>query len=78
MTTSKVSQLEGNYHRHVTVVPRFHTKHSKLRIGVVQVENCKLPKHFGTPPIGERALVRDLIEESWSRVSCSLLNFVVK
>jgi hypothetical protein len=78
IATSEVGQFEGNYHRHFTVVPRFHTNHSKLRIGVVQVEKCELPKDFRGPPMGDRALVRNFIEEGWSGASCSLLNFVVK
>jgi len=83
MATSEVSHLEGNYHRHVAVtrvVPRFHTEHSKLRMGVIQVLNCELPKYLSTPPMQYRVLVRNLIDESWSRVTCrgSLLNFIVK
>jgi hypothetical protein len=42
---------------------RSHTNHDKLRIGVVQVEKCELPKDFRGPPIADRVLVRNFIEE---------------
>ena len=61
-------------------MPRSHTNHNKLGTGVVQVENCELPKRFSTPPIGDRALVSNFIDEGWpgSVACCSMLNFVVK
>jgi len=37
-----------------------------------------LPKHFRGPPIGDRVLVRNFIEEGCSRAGCSLLNVVIK
>jgi len=55
-----------------------HTNHGKLRIGVVQVEKCELPKDFRGPPIGERVVVRNSIEEGWSGACCGLRNFVVE
>jgi hypothetical protein len=57
---------------------RPHTKHGKLRIGIVQVEKCELPKHFRGPPIGDRVLVRNVIDEGWSGAGCSLLNVVIE
>jgi hypothetical protein len=77
MATSEVSQFECNDHHHSIHIARLHTKHGKLRIGIVQVENCQLPKDFSGPPIGDRALVRKFIE-GWSRACCCLLNFVIK
>jgi hypothetical protein len=64
-------------------MPRSHTNRDKLRIGVVQVEKCELPKDFsgarGAPiQVGDRDLVRQFIEGGWSGASCDLQNFVVK
>src|SRR5882757_3436900 len=77
MATSEVSQFEGNDHHHSIGIARFHTNRGKLRIGIVQVEDCQLPKDFSGPPIRSRALVRKSIE-GWSGASCCLLNFVIK
>jgi hypothetical protein len=78
IATSEVSQFNGNVHHYFTVMPRSHTNRDKLRMGVVQVEKCELPKDFSGPPIGDRVLVKQLIEEGWSGACFSLLNFVVK
>src|SRR6266567_589023 len=78
IATSQVSQFNGNVHRHFIGMARSHTNHGKMRIGVVQVEKCQLPKHFRGPPIGDRVLVRNFIEEGCSRAGCSLLNVVIK
>jgi hypothetical protein len=78
VTTSEVSQFKSNVHRHFTVMPRPHTDRDKLRIGVVQVEKCELPKDFRGPPIGDGVLVRNFIEEGGRWAGCSLLNVVIK
>jgi hypothetical protein len=78
MATSEVSQFNGNVHRHFIGIARSHTNHSKLRIRVVQVEKCELPKDFRGPPIGDRLLVRNFIEEGCSGAGCSLLNVIIK
>ena len=44
----------------------------------MQVDNCELPKDFSGPPIGDRALVRQFIEEGWSAAYCGLQKFEVK
>jgi len=76
MAASEVSQFEGNDHHHTIGMARLHTNHGKLRIGIIQVENCQLPKDFSGPPIGNRAPVRKFIE-GWSGAYCCLLNFVI-
>jgi hypothetical protein len=80
IATSEVSQFKANIHRHFIGpgVARSHTNHGKLRIGVIQVEKCELPKDFRGSPIGNRVLVRNFIKESWSGAGCSLLNVVIK
>ena len=78
IATSEVSQFKGNVHPHFIGMARSHTNHGKLRIGVVQVEKCELPKDFSGPPIGDRHLVGQFIEEGWTGTGCSLLNFVDK
>ena len=78
IATSEVCQFKGNVHHHFIVMPRSHTNRDKLRIRVVQVENCELPKDLSGPPIGNRVLAKQLIEEGWSGACFSLLNFVVK
>ena len=76
IATSEVSQFKGNVHCHFILVPRPHTNRDELRIGVVQIEKCKLPKDFGGPPIGDEVLARNFIEDGWSGAACSLLNVV--
>jgi hypothetical protein len=78
IATSEVSQFEGNDNSHFIDMARFHMNHGELRIGVVQVDNCELPKAFSDPPIGDKAPVRNSIEEGCSRAGCSLPNFVIK
>jgi hypothetical protein len=80
ITTSDVSQFKGNVHHHFIDMARFYTNHDRLRIGVVQVEKCELPKDFSDSPIENtrnRDLVRQFIEEGCASC-CGLLNFVVK
>jgi hypothetical protein len=70
---------EDNVHHHPTGWAKFHTDPSYLKIRVVQVESCKLPKELiGLPPGRAQDLVRQFIDEGWSGASCRLLNFVVK
>ena len=76
VATSEVSQPKGKVHRHFIVAAGSHTNHDKLRIGVIQVENCQLPKEFSGPPIGNRAPVRKSIK-GWSGACFSLLNFII-
>ena len=79
VATSEVSQFEGKVHRHFIGTARSHTNHDKLRIGIVQVEERKLPKDFRGPLIGDGGvLVRNFIEEGWSGATCSLLNVIIK
>jgi hypothetical protein len=78
VATSEVSQFEGKVHRHFIGMARSHTNHDKLRIGIVQVEERKLPKDFRGAPIGDGVLVRNFIEEGWSGATCSLLNVIIK
>ena len=78
IATSEVSQFEDNDNSHFVDMAKFYRNHGKLQIGVVQVESCELPKDFSDPPIGDRAPVRNSIEEGCSRTGCSLLNFVIK
>ena len=74
--TSEVSQPKGKVHRHFIVTAGSHTNHDNLRIGVIQVENCQLPKDFSGPPIGNMGPVRKFIE-GWSGACGCLLNFVI-
>jgi hypothetical protein len=76
--TSEVSQFKANVHSHFIGMARSDTNHGKLRIGIVQVEKCELPKHFRGPPIGDRVLMRNFVEEGCSGPGCSLLNIVIK
>ena len=78
IAASKVSQFKGNDHRHFIGMSRFHTNRGKLRIGVVHIEKCELPKGFRDPPIGDRIVVRNFIYEGTSGAGCSLLNVVIK
>ena len=57
---------------------RSHTNHDKLRIGVIQVEKCELPKDFRGPPVRDGVLVRNPTEDGWSGAGCGLLNVVIK
>ena len=77
IATSEVSQFKGNDHHHSIGMVRFHTNRGQLRIGVVEVEECELPKDLRGPPIGSRVLVRNFIEEGQSS-TCSLLNVIIK
>ena len=77
ISTSEVSQFKGNVHRHFTLMPRPYTNRDELRIGVVQVEKCELPKDFGGPPIGDEVLARNFVENGWSGAACSLLTVII-
>jgi hypothetical protein len=80
IATSEVSQFKANIHRHFIGpdMTRSHTNHGKLRIGVIQVEKCELPKDFRGSPIGNRVLARNFIEKGWKGAGCSPLNVVIK
>jgi hypothetical protein len=76
--TLEVSQFKGKVHCHFISISRSHTYHDNLRIWVVQVDKCELSKDFRGPPIGDRVLVRNFIEEGRSETACSLLNVIIK
>src|SRR3984957_11026750 len=71
-------QFEGNGHRDSIFLASFHTNHGNLCIGLVQVEDCELPKQFIGRPVGDWVLVRQLVEEGLSRTSRSVQSQVIK
>ncbi len=74
MATSKAGQFEGNDHHHTIGITRLHANRGKLRILVVQVENCELPKDFSGPSIiGDEAPVKTFLEEGRSGAHVDVL-----